>query len=274
MRQVRIDDIGDLQEQFNSLGNSFIYRGHANSEWSLQSSLERVLGDRWADARTFEDVSLERFKAKFHLYDRENIAPDSKLAWLAVMQHYGVPTRLLDFTESPYVALYFALEAYQVTTKKDLAVYALDYSAVMEASISYIRTQDSSFEETRATVNTRQDNVFDNTVDRFAYDILWVTEPRRHNQRLDRQGGCFLIAGNRATRIEDALKLPRYSKCECIKYTIDASLYLAIFALLRKMNVTSKSLYGDLDGLAQSIRMEMQAYSLEMQVKAKQRAAN
>lgn len=112
-----------------------------------------------------------------------------------------------------------------------------------------------------AHVYAKQDRVFDETVDRFAYDIAWVTEPKRHNERLDRQGGCFVISGNRETRIAGVLDLPLYSTCEFMKYIIDKSLYPGIFALLRKMNVTSKSLYGDLEGLARGIRMEMQVYS-------------
>ena len=264
MRQVQIHSISDLPTHFNSVYNPYVYRGHANAEWKLQSSLERTLGERWADSKTFEDYSLEKFKAKFHLYDRENIQPDSKLAWLAVMQHHGVPTRLLDFTESPYVALYFALEAYQPSSGTQLAVYALNYTAVMDASISYIRSKDTNFLESRQSVSAKQDSIFDDTVDRFAYDILWVTEPKRHNQRLDRQAGCFLVSGNRAARIEDALYSPRYQSCDCIKFVIDAELYPHIFALLRKMNVNSKTLYGDLDGLSRSLRMEIQVYSAEL----------
>src|SRR3569833_358972 len=103
MLEIRIDNTDDLLGQFNRLPNHYIYRGHANAAWPLQSSLERVIGSKWSslDARRFEDYSLDRFRAKFHLYDRENITPDSKLAWLSVMQHYGVPTRLVDFTDSP-----------------------------------------------------------------------------------------------------------------------------------------------------------------------------
>lgn len=263
MREQRITSIDELLKTFNSFNNHFIYRGQSSAAWPLQSSLERVIGSAWCaeQARIFEDYSLNLFQTKFHLYDRENIAPNSKLEWLSIMQHYGVPTRLVDFTESPYVALYFALETYQPATKADLSVYALDYTAVMDASIAHIRGKDSSFVETRESVARKQDKIFDETVDRFAYDIVWVTEPRRHNLRLDRQGGCFVMSGNRETRIADALNLPSYSTCDFVKCVINASLYPAIFALLRKMNVTSKSLYGDLDGLARAIRMELQVYA-------------
>ncbi len=265
MREIRLSTGADLLTNFNSLPNNYIYRGHANAAWGLQSSLERVVGSKWSasEARKFVEFSLNRFKAKFHLYDRQNITPDSTLAWLSIMQHYGVPTRLVDFTESPYVALYFALEAYQPSLGADFAVFALDYTAIMEVSISQICDRDISFKETRASINTRQDKVFDETVDRFSYDIAWITEPKRHNECLDRQGGCFLISGNRDRPISDVLELEIYNDCAFIKYTIDHTLYPAIFALLRKMNVTSKSLYGDLEGLARSIRMEMQVYSFE-----------
>jgi FRG domain len=263
MQEIRISDTESLLNHFNRLPNNYIYRGHANAEWPLQSSLERVIGAKWSSSETkkYEDYSLDVFRAKFHLYDRENIRPDSKLAWLSVMQHYGVPTRLVDFTESPYVALYFALEAYHPSTKVDLAVFALDYTAIMDASIAHITAEDPSFTETRKTVYPKQDKIFDETVDRFAYDIAWVTEPKHHNERLDRQGGCFLVSGNGDRRIADVLDLSLYGTCEFVKYIIDHRLYSGIFALLRKMNVTSRSLYGDLDGLARSIRMQLQVYS-------------
>jgi hypothetical protein len=265
MEEIRIATTDALLKEFNSLANNFIYRGHANADWQLQSSLERVIGAKWStnEVRRFEDYSLEIFKAKFHLYDRENLTPDSKLAWLSIMQHYGVPTRLVDFTESPYVALYFALESYQPSSRDDFAVFALDYTAVMEESIAHIKSRDASFTHTRAGIYPIQDKIFDDTVDRFVYDIAWVTEPKRHNERLDRQGGCFLVSGNRDKRIREVLELPVYSGCRFVKFTIESALYQNIFALLRKMNVTSKSLYGDLDGLARSIRMQLQIYSVD-----------
>jgi hypothetical protein len=263
MRQINITSVRDLVEQVNSLPNNFLYRGQANAEWGLQSSLERTIGAGWSSERAqmFEEFSLKQFCSKFHLYDRENVQPTSKLAWLSLMQHYGVPTRLLDFTESPYIALYFALESYNPQTKSDLAMYAVDYSAILESSIAHIRSKDSGFIETRATLFEKQDQVFDEIVDRFSYDIAWIAEPRVLNARLDRQAGSFILSGNRGVKIESILRSPLYEACHLLKFTIPHALYEGLFALLRKMNVTSKSLYGNLDGLAQSIRMQMTVYS-------------
>lgn len=264
MNLVKIDSVSKLIELINALPNNYLFRGQADAAWHLQSSLERVVGEEWSaeKARRFEDFSLKYFCSKFHLYDRENIQPSSKLGWLSIMQHYGVPTRLLDFTESPYVALYFALEASAPSQQRDLALYAVDYTAVLDRSIDFIRSKDNGFNETRATIFDKQDDVFDQVVDRFSYDIAWIGEPRLLNARLDRQAGSFLLSGNRSVRIEDVLNSDLYSAVDIRKFVIDGSLATGVFALLRKMNITSKSLYGDLDGLARSIRMQMQIYAI------------
>lgn len=264
MKQVQIESVEELLETINRLPNSFFYRGQADAAWRLESSLERTIGDGWSaeKAQKFEEFSLKQFCSKFHLYDRENIQPESKLAWLSIMQHYGVPTRLLDFTESPYVALYFALESYSPQSQCDFCLYAINYSAILEQSILYIRSKDADFKETRMTVFDKQDEIFVKVVDRFSYDIAWVAEPKLLNARLDRQAGSFLLSGNRSMRIEEVLASPLYSSDDIIKFIIPAKFCIGIFALLRKMNMTSKSLYGDLDGLARSIRMEMKIYSL------------
>ncbi len=264
MKQINISSTEELIRKINSLPNHYIYRGQADAAWSLQSSLERVVGNSWssASAQKFEDFSLERFQSKFHLYDNENCQPTSKLAWLAAMQHYGVPTRLLDFSESPYVALYFALESFNHNSNTDFSLFALDYRALLEKSINHIRSIDRNFKECRQSIQSKHDEIFDQIVDRFSYDIAWVTEPKILNARIDRQAGSFLLSGNRAKRIEEVLSSDLYQDVDIQKLSIPCNLATGVYALLRKMNVTSKSLYGDLDGLAKSIRMEMQVYAV------------
>jgi hypothetical protein len=71
-----------------------------------------------------------------------------------------------------------------------------------------------------------------------------------------------VLSGNRGLRIEDVMSSTTYAKVGFTKYCIPSNLYEGVFALLRKMNITSKSLYGNLDGLARSIHMQMKVFSI------------
>lgn len=227
-----VDSIDDLARELNVLPNHFAFRGQANADWGLTSTLERVIGRRWSaeNARRFESYSLQLFQSKYHIYSGSEHIPTSKLSWLSVMQHYGVPTRLIDFTTSPYIALYFALETYDPLSQNDFAVYAVDYTAVMEASIQHIKRVDSKFSETRVSMNGKQDSIFDDVVDRYSYDIAWITEPRELNARIDRQSGTFLVSGNLERTIESIVNLPLY----------ETALFLS-FEFLRACMKTSMS---------------------------------
>lgn len=263
IQERSVSTITELMHELNVLPNNYVFRGQSNAAWDLQSTLERIIGKKWSaqQARKFEDYSLNTFQSKYHIYSGTEHLPKSKLSWLSVMQHYGVPTRLIDFTTSPYVALYFALESYDPLSLNDLAIFAIDYSAIMEKSIECIRSRDKLFMETRTSINGNQDKVFDEVVDRYSYDIAWITEPIELNARIDRQSGTFLVSGNLEKTIASILSLPLYEQCQKIKIKIPASLYEPIFVALRKMSINSKSIYGDLSGLAKSIRMELHAYA-------------
>ncbi|QEL56864.1 FRG domain-containing protein [Chromobacterium paludis] len=260
---LHVKTIDELMHNLNILPNNFVFRGQSDATWGLQSTLERTLGIKWdaQNARKYEDYSLDAFKSKYHIYSGSEHIPKSKLSWLSVMQHYGVPTRLIDFTTSPYIALYFALETYNPLTNKDLSIYCLDYSAIMEKSIDYIKSKDKLFKESRTSIQGKQDIIFDETVDRYAYDIAWITEPIELNARIDRQSGTFLISGNLEETIESIINSTLYDKCTINKIIIPSILYEGIYVALRKMSINSKSIYGDLSGLAKSIRMELQAYT-------------
>lgn len=264
IKEVSLQNSDDLIRQLNVLPNNFIYRGHADSSWKLESTLERILGNNWSKekASLFEDHYLKFFKSKYHIYNESEHEPKSKLAWLSIMQHYGTPTRLIDFSESPYVALYFALEAYDPLSKKDLAIFAVDYNGIMDSSLKYISDRDSNFKKSRSDIMGYQDELFDGVVDRFAYEVMWITEPLELNARIDRQSGTFLISGNKEKKIEELMSQDIYDKVTMIKFVIPCSIYENIYALLRKMNINAKTIYGDLGGLAKSIKMDMQVYAL------------
>lgn len=264
MKEIKLNNLHEIITTLNSLSNDFIYRGHADSNWMLTSTLERELegGVVASNFKGIEEYYLNLFESKYHIYNDVEHEPKSKLGWLSIMQHYGAPTRLIDFTESPYVALYFALEGYAAHMKSDLSIFAINYKQVMDESLRYMSTKDSSFNMKRKDIYGQEDSLFDDVVDRFSYEILWVTEPKEVNVRIDRQAGTFLISGDRTKRVEDLLVGGIYKECEVYKYVIPRGCITGIFALLRKMNINSKSIYGDLFGLAKGIKMDMQFHCM------------
>jgi len=264
IEEVYINSSEDLIRHLNELPNCFVFRGQANAKWKLESTLERVIGSKWSseNARKFEDHSYNTFCSKYHIYNQAEHTPKSKLSWLSVMQHYGVPTRLIDFTESPYVALYFALESFNPLAEENFSIYAIDYTSVMDCSLAYIKEKDSKFCETRISIQGQQDKIFAEVADRFAYDILWVTEPLEQNARMDRQFGTFLISGNREKTVESIIASSIYNECRMYKFIVCHSIYENVYALLRKVGIDAKTIYGDLTGLAKAIKMELQVYTI------------
>lgn len=95
----------------------FLYRGQSNVEWKLESSFRRKLNKvdntRLEEIYRIENDLKIEFESRVHLYQDQVYKPakDNWLEWWAIMQHYKAPTRLLDWTSSPYVAAYFAVES-------------------------------------------------------------------------------------------------------------------------------------------------------------------
>lgn len=104
--EVEITSIFDLiskLEAHRTPGKKVWYRGHAKSAWPLAPSISR--------GRTKPVVDEFQYYKSFKQEAARVISepPRDEWGWMFLMQHYGVPTRLLDFSENPLVALYFAV---------------------------------------------------------------------------------------------------------------------------------------------------------------------
>ena len=90
----------------------WIFRGHRKKEWPLKSSIHRFVEDHGIEKSSWhvrEKETIRRFRAVAHLYLQHLPRRKDQPFWLSLIQHYGGPTRLLDFTFNPAVALFFAL---------------------------------------------------------------------------------------------------------------------------------------------------------------------
>lgn len=105
----------------------YIWRGQSDSSWKLETSLDRALkGKRYDQRPLLVSEHLERFKyASRGRRDPKAVRIQDENDWWALGQHTGLCTPLLDWTESPFVALYFAFEKKDKPTSGFRSVWAL-----------------------------------------------------------------------------------------------------------------------------------------------------
>jgi hypothetical protein len=192
-----------------------------------------------------EQRALEEFQGQAHLHLQPNTfvtTPDT-LSWWTLMQHHGAPTRLLDWTASVFVAAYFAALEWP---EKDGAVWAVhvdSFQTCMKNRYGQV-TVAKTEEENHAQFLQPE-------------APLAVTFFKRVNMtdRMVAQQGLFSICRNVLGGHEEVLVENLHNREDQIllaKYLMPAGLKPTFLRKLRAMNITARSLFPGLDGLARS----------------------
>jgi len=104
--------------------SNFVYRGLADQSWGLATSLMRLGGD-------YEKLERPLLRSFQQYAEPGSLPPGTEWVLLSVAQHHGVPTRLLDWTVSPRVAVHFAT-AEEEHYGKDAAIWCINVVAARE----------------------------------------------------------------------------------------------------------------------------------------------
>ena len=223
---------------------TWAFRGQANSCWPLKASIERVS----TKPGLAEDYVEHEFKRRAHHYLKD-LPNDDVLEWLALMQHHGAPTRLLDWTKSAYVAAFFAAECAQ--PKKSFAIWAVNRASIRTEALAMLE------------INSLGDGA--NLASRENFTRIYLTvpiEPYRMNERMTIQQDLFLCANNPLMGFDRCLKrLLDYAQERnkpssrwLHKLVVKSETRLDVLRTLNKMNINRATLFPGLDGFAQSLR--------------------
>lgn len=244
----------------------WIFRGQRCSTWKLETSLERT-HKRISPATSItqcEKTVLERFKRGAHLVTQHLPNPKNTLEWLSLIQHYGGPTRLLDFTKSLYIAAFFALE----TADSDAAIWCLNAPRIRRATWEHLSSIGIENIGPELICNRLIDDGIDITA---TIDV----EPFSLNERLIRQQGLFVMPCSPQVNVETCLfntmrtsngnmNRSKYDKAhlmlgsfnltgEVLKIVLPKNIQSDGRLALRNMNIDAASLFPGLDGFARSL---------------------
>jgi len=242
----------ELQEQLfgdsweETLGRhrtSCAYRGRGDARDDLRTSLARLGGD----PRELERHIVRAFR-KYAAIDE--VPVDSIWNWLALGQHHGLPTRMLDWTFSPYVALHF-VTADLTQFDRDGVVWCVDYTQVHELLPERLKAM---LEREGADVFTTEllaDEIDNAAAMEELGEFALFVEPPSFDARIVNQYALFSLLSRADASLEEWLdSRPGLWR----RIVVPAGLKWEVRDKLDLANVTERVLFPGLDGLSRWLK--------------------
>jgi hypothetical protein len=230
--------------------DSGVYRGAANAEWPLLTSLDTLGGASPAHCKADLEEHILR---NFIRYSRPffGAAPVNDWEVLIAAQHHGVPTRLLDWTYSPMVAAHFATVASDQSA--DRAVWRLDWKAVHR----FFRLPE------RALLIQDLEGIFGNERPFTPWALFeprtrerqfaCMIEPPSLDERIATQAATFTLCSDKQQPFDRFLEGIGL-RSALTRYVIPAGDARRLRDQLDMVSVDERRLFPDLDGLAAYLR--------------------
>lgn len=258
----------------------WVFRDHGDDGWHIEPTLGRYYRSHQGNIKLTsfyprEGDSIEKFRKSAHLHLHHLPAEDDLLGWLAVMQHFGAPTRLIDFTFSPYAALFFALEKSTSETAFGENTPSKKFDAKYRPYVVHAVHLKS--------VRLRAEKILGHTGQPYTHEYLigkgakqrktfvGFFEGNWKNQRQVAQQGLFMVPSAIDMDVERYLEsCPSASNDfpgqSWVKFQFLGGLkeYSEMVNRLLRANVTAEALFPGLEGTARSISMGFYAPKIRL----------
>ena len=232
-----IADIQDKWEQMTLAVHTPWFRGHTDSHWSLVPSIYRP---------PHHELNEHQLRYDFHrrahpFLTETTYQPDTEFDWYFLMQHYGLPTRLLDWTESALIALFFATR--KANRPGNRAVWVLNPWKLNElvADIGDVIPSPKD-----AAIQSYLTPVW-SYLDLPKYPL--ALKPPYNSKRLASQRGAFTIHGLRKRGLEGYAELQPH----LVRIIIPQSSVATIRRELTTAGMVESVIFPDLSGLCREI---------------------
>jgi hypothetical protein len=235
------------QPEIQRFRSPFAFRGVSESHHELETSLARLGGD----FVEMEQHLLRNFR-KYAL--RQAVERDSLWNWLSLAKHHGLPTRLLDWSYSPFVALHFATDNID-KFDQDCVVWAVNFNAVykhlpeiLKAELRLEGSDVLTVEMLSKVASTLEE--FDSLSET---DFCVFFEPPSLDDRIVNQFSLFSLMSNPQANLAAWLKgLPDLY----FKIIIPSGLKWEVRDKLDQANITERVLFPGLDGLSSWLKRQ------------------
>ncbi|OGV50831.1 MAG: hypothetical protein A2017_01110 [Lentisphaerae bacterium GWF2_44_16] len=266
--------------------DGYLFRGQPAKYHCLSTSLERLIGDNLKEQGNVESAILKQFKARAHHFIPHPPDLNDNVEWLALLQHHGGPTRLIDVTESIFIATYFAIMSSQ-KEDSDACVWGISEDRINNLfEDEYKERQKNSFPVPPDLYTIIQREALQENINGIQNGIgssktsvnIAIISPQRVNERMVAQKAKFIAPfelRNPFIRNFSACMMA-YTKddikadwCEfqdlsnrmnpsipwsAIRFRIPKDIFPSMLKLLDKMNINEATLFPGLDGFARSLQ--------------------
>lgn len=249
---VRLGKWQEFKSFILQFSENWAFRGQANASWVLNNAIERTEFIHYY--KGIEADFVAEFQRGARNYLSKDETPEHLIEWLALMQHHGAPTRLLDLTKSPFIAAFFAFEQCHVREDYHIAIWGINVHYLKNRAIEILSEEfNEDLEQSKGLI---KEDLFQKIFFQNNKMLVFPVEPFRMNRRYSLQQSIFVSPGISDKPLMDQLQfLDSGIEKAVVKIEIPSIYKKEVLRELQQMNLNRASLFPDLDGYASSLRL-------------------